>query len=206
MNVTNLWSVPIYQSYIDLDIDGTLEYIKEQAFETDPLGISQYTVNKYVHKDDYMKDIVLKVKEQSKIYIDQVLGYDINNDYSIEIKTSWAARAKPGGYCNRHYHGMSLITGILYLSVDSINKSNKVLFHNPHNSNSYMRLPIAKWNEHNCLVYSVVPEPKKFVLFPSNIDHSTEENTTNENLYSIVFDFNVRGVLGKGSHSETFFS
>jgi uncharacterized protein (TIGR02466 family) len=35
------------------------------------------------------------------------------------------------------------------------------------------------------------------VIFPSHLDHSVEKNNSNENRYSIAFNFYVRGKFGK---------
>jgi ectoine hydroxylase-related dioxygenase (phytanoyl-CoA dioxygenase family) len=35
------------------------------------------------------------------------------------------------------------------------------------------------------------------VIFPSHLEHSVEKNNSNENRYSIAFNFYVRGKFGK---------
>jgi uncharacterized protein (TIGR02466 family) len=205
MNITNLWAVPIAESIIDIDIDRTLEYISNLPYETNDEIHCKYSIDKHLHKDTFLSDVVSKIKSMSDSYASDVLGYDTKSpDYSIDIKTMWGIRMEPHNFATRHYHALSLFSGILYLNVDA-DGSNKIRFHTPRNNNGFVRIPCSHWNTFNCIEYSMIPEPGKLILFPSDIDHSTVANMANENLHSIVIDFSVKGVLGKGTTGELSF-
>ena len=200
MNITNLWSVPIAESMIDIDIDATLHSLKSFAFERNDEINCDYTENKYILNDELFSVVANELKNEYIAYAANVLGYLTSDPfYHMDIKTSWGIRMNPGDHASRHYHAYSLVSGILYLNVDS---SNRVVFHTPKNNNSFMRLPINHWNTNNCYEYSMEPEPGKLVLFPSYIDHHTAKNMSNESLHCISFDVGVKGCVGKGTTGE----
>lgn len=202
MQVTPLFSTPILETTLDFVDSSVLESVRQLPFELTPNKCCEYSVSKKIHKNPLFVNLFSDIKKVADVYATGILGYDLtSSDLVIDLKTSWAIKMKPGDFAGSHYHAQSLFTGIFYLNVDK-NESNKLNFINPHTNNSIIDMYINNWNIHNCQSFFVTPTTNKLIFFPSNINHSADINQSNEDLYSLVFDFFPRGIMAKNTTSE----
>ena len=58
-------------------------------------------------------------------------------------------------------------------------------------------IPVYEDNNVNAERYCVDLEEGTILIFPSHLEHSVNENKSNQNRYSIAFNFYVRGTFGK---------
>lgn len=204
MEVLSIFATPLATSKLDFDLDSTLDYVKNIPFELVGDKSCEYSVNKHLLDLKVFSNIVEQIKQEANLYASEVLCYNINHsDYTIDLKTSWSIKMKPGDYAGSHYHSQALFTGILYLSVDD---SNKLVLHTPHGSNPFAEVPMTKKNMFNDTVHRVIPKEKDLIFFPSYISHYAEKNESDKTLYCLVFDFSVKGTLYKNMCSEMTFS
>jgi len=201
MKVTGIFSTPIAETILDIDTKSVLEYVKSLPFEKTNDGCCSYSKSKKVFNHPFFYSLKDQIKQYGDFYANQVLGINTSLDFIFDIKTSWTIKINPGDFAGSHYHAQSVFTGILYLYIDP-NNGNKLEFNRPPEKNPFFEFNLINWNIHNCRSYFITPETNKLIFFPSEISHAAQKNESNEDLYSLVFDFVPRGIIAKNTASE----
>ena len=106
---------------------------------------------------------------------------------SININNMWAI-INTGGSANlRHQHGNSTISGAYYVRAPK--NSGDIVFYDPRPAPVYTFPKALNPNLLNAQVNGISPKEGALVLFPSYLDHSVNENLSNEE--RIVISFNI---------------
>jgi len=106
---------------------------------------------------------------------------------SININNMWAI-INTGGAANlRHQHGNSTISGAYYVRAPK--NSGDIVFYDPRPAPVYTYPKALNPNLLNDQVNGISPKEGALVLFPSYLDHSVNENLSNEE--RIVISFNI---------------
>ena len=165
-------------------------YIKELQ-NKDQIGISKSNL-----KGWHSKDFNLNEKQPqdfiSFIYssIEQVM-HDMNWDklkQIAKINNMWAI-INTGGSANlRHQHGNSTISGAYYIRAPE--NAGDIIFYDPRPAPIYSHPNALSPNSLNAQVNGISPKEGALILFPSYLDHSVNENKSNEE--RIVISFNIR--------------
>ena len=165
-------------------------YIKELQ-NKDQIGISKSNL-----KGWHSKDFNLNEKQPqdfiSLIYssIEQVM-HDMNWDKQkqiAKINNMWAI-INTGGSANlRHQHGNSTISGAYYVRAPE--NAGDIIFYDPRPAPIYSHPNAVSPNSLNAQINGISPKEGALVLFPSYLDHSVNENKSNEE--RIVISFNIR--------------
>ncbi len=165
-------------------------YIKELQ-NKDQIGISKSNL-----KGWHSKDFNLNEKQPqdfiSFIYssIEQVM-HDMNWDklkQITKINNMWAI-INTGGSANlRHQHGNSTISGAYYIRAPE--NAGDIIFYDPRPAPIYSHPNALSPNSLNAQVNGISPKEGALILFPSYLDHSVNENKSNEE--RIVISFNIR--------------
>ncbi len=165
-------------------------YIKELQ-NKDQIGISKSNL-----KGWHSKDFNLNERQPqnfiSLIYssIEQVM-HDMNWDKQkqiAKINNMWAI-INTGGSANlRHQHGNSTISGAYYVRAPE--NAGDIIFYDPRPAPIYSHPNALSPNSLNAQVNGISPKEGALILFPSYLDHSVNENKSNEE--RIVISFNIR--------------
>ncbi len=165
-------------------------YIKELQ-NKDQIGISKSNL-----KGWHSKDFNLNERQPqnfiSLIYssIEQVM-HDMNWDKQkqiAKINNMWAI-INTGGSANlRHQHGNSTISGAYYVRAPE--NAGDIIFYDPRPAPIYSHPNAVSPNSLNAQINGISPKEGALVLFPSYLDHSVNENKSNEE--RIVISFNIR--------------
>lgn len=201
--VIPLFATPLYRSSIpDIDV---LTYKKLISFEWEHNeGFVTHTETAERHLLDRPEFAGLKKALQQKVdeYVYNVLG--VQTDLSWPITTSWVNRSKPNDYHTQHWHSNSMVSGVFY--IDTNPNSGAILFHKERNHKNLWSDQIAinftSENDYNTEAVGILPNKNEVLLFPSVLNHSVLENTSNKDRYSLAFNVFPKGVLGKGGNSE----
>ena len=111
-----------------------------------------------------------------------------SQNQQVKINNMWAI-INTGGSANlRHQHGNSTISGAYYVRAPE--NSGDIVFYDPRPAPVYSYPNIDKPNILNAQVNGVNPKEGALVLFPSYLDHSVNENLSNDE--RIVISFNIR--------------
>ena len=185
---TPIWTMQLdnYENVNEL----MFNYIKSQQ-KSDEIGINKSNV-----KGWHSKDFDLNDKDPQTFIafilpaIEQVMT-DMNWDkikQTAKVNNMWAI-INTGGSANlRHQHGNSTISGAYYVRAP-IN-SGDIVFYDPRPAPVYSHPNVTNPNILNAQVNGVSPKEGALVLFPSYLDHSVNENKSDEE--RIVISFNIR--------------
>ena len=193
MNKPNLFfPTPVWTLQLD-----NYQSINEQMYEfikinqsKDQEGISKSNIKGWHSKDFNMQEI--EPKNFIKFIlpaIEQVIT-DMNwekQKQSVNINNMWAI-INTGGSANlRHQHGNSTISGAYYVRAPK--NSGDIVFYDPRPAPVYTYPKAVNPNLLNAQVNGMSPKEGALVLFPSYLDHSVNENLSNEE--RIVISFNI---------------
>lgn len=165
------------------------KYIKKLR-NVDEKGIIKSNIKGWHSNDFELKDI--EVKNFINLISPQInqalvdMNWDINNQL-IKISSMWAIINIGGAANARHHHGNSAISAAYYVRAPK--NSGDLVFYDPRPAPVYSHPHSKKPNHLNAMVNSVSPVEGALVLFPSYLDHSVNENLSNEE--RIVISFNV---------------
>tara|TARA_Y100001970_G_C13918366_1_gene692142 strand:- start:31 stop:627 length:597 start_codon:yes stop_codon:yes gene_type:complete len=165
-------------------------YIKSNK-KNDEIGISKSNVKGW-HSNDFN----LNDKDPQNFIafilpaIENVMN-DMNWDKDqqrVKISNMWAIINKGGSANLRHQHGNSTISGAYYVRAP-INCGD-IVFYDPRPAPVYSHPNALNPNLLNAQVNGIKPKEGALILFPSYLDHSVNENQSNEE--RIVISFNIK--------------
>ena len=166
------------------------DYIKSEQ-SRDQAGINKSNI-----KGWHSKDFNLNETEPQKFIsfilpsIEQVM-IDMNwekQKQTAKINNMWAI-INTGGSANlRHQHGNSTISGAYYVRAPE--NSGDIVFYDPRPAPVFSHPNVTSPNLLNSQVNGVSPKEGALVLFPSFLDHSVNENISNNE--RIVISFNIK--------------
>ncbi len=165
------------------------EYIKKLR-KVDDKGIIKSNIkgwhsNDFDLKDTEVKNFINLISPQiNKALVD--MNWDINSQL-IKISSMWAIINIGGAANARHHHGNSAISAAYYVRAPK--NSGDLVFYDPRPAPVYSHPHSKEPNHLNAMVNSISPVEGALVLFPSYLDHSVNENVSNEE--RIVISFNV---------------
>ena len=166
------------------------DYIK-LAQKNDELGTSKSNIKGWHSKDFNLNDkeimnfINLILPSIEKLMDD--MSWDKVKQIA-KINNMWAI-INTGGAANlRHQHGNSTISGAYYVRAPK--NSGDIVFYDPRPAAVYSHPNVKNPNLLNAQVNGISPKEGALVLFPSYLDHSVNENISNQE--RIVISFNIR--------------
>ena len=189
---TPVWTIQL-NHYKNIN-EQMYKFIKSKQ-KNDEIGIKKSNV-----KGWHSKDFDLNDKEPQNFIafilpsIEKVMN-DMNwekNKQIAKVNNMWAIINKGGSANLRHQHGNSTISGAYYVRAP-IN-SGDIVFYDPRPAPVYSYPNVVSPNLLNAQVNGVSPKEGSLVLFPSYLDHSVNENLSNEE--RIVISFNIRIQMG----------
>ena len=185
---TPVWTLQL-DNYKNMN-EQMYDYIKSEQSK-DHAGINKSNI-----KGWHSKDFNLTEDEPQKFIsfilpaIEQVM-IDMNwekQKQTAKINNMWAI-INTGGAANlRHQHGNSTISGAYYVRAPK--NSGDIVFYDPRPAPVYSHPNVTNPNLLNAQVNGVSPKEGALVLFPSFLDHSVNENLSNNE--RIVISFNIK--------------
>jgi|TARA_R100001460_G_scaffold27018_2_gene54652 uncharacterized protein (TIGR02466 family) len=129
---------------------------------------------------DLIPFIKNKIYTATQEYVKQS-GFKVSN----EIGNSWFNVQKKDSWLDKHTHPSSIISGALFIQTDL--KSSRLFFYNPNPMINFTSIDVR--NNYNYEWIYFTPKPKTLILFPSWLQHGSN-NTLNKSLKRIVVSFN----------------
>ncbi len=193
MNKPNLlFPTPVWTSQIDdyKKLNETMyTYIKE-AQNKDQKGINKSNIKGWHSKDFDLKDKEPKnfinciSPSIKKVMID--MNWE-NERQTIKISNMWAIINIGGSTNTRHQHGNSTISGAYYVKAPK--NCGDIIFYDPRPAPVFYYPTATSSNFLNAQVNGITPKEGALILFPSYVDHSVNENLSNNE--RIVISFNI---------------
>ena len=106
---------------------------------------------------------------------------------NVKINNMWAIINTGGSTNSKHQHGNSTISGAYYVRAPK--DCGDIVFYDPRPAPVFYYPKAVTSNVLNAQVNGVTPKEGGLILFPSYVDHSVNENLSNEE--RIVISFNI---------------
>lgn len=200
----NLWPIPIYENRVQPFNQKWLDYaINTATYERMHSNNGDITVNRYVLDLPEFEDLKKHVQDHCDILMKKYLGTTSNVEFYLQ--NSWINRHRKDDFGQMHNHQNSLLSGCLYLGVNE--KTGSIRFYKGSHWTNLLPMSVSleyeNLNHINSLHYTIVPKQGSILIFPSHLDHSIEQNRSDETRYSLAFNFYVRGHLGREEYELT---
>jgi uncharacterized protein (TIGR02466 family) len=194
MKINNIFPISIVSFTVeDHIVKNTTALVDKFILDTDmmyPAAPGELLTTFYKDKNFLGKlddtDLLNYINKISREYLN-LLGYDYK--CFIEV-TSWLQLNQPGSFFVRHDHYGALISGVMYLRMPDA--SGDILFHTPLEArrvtNTFFEKIKKEDNEYNFSHVKHTPVVGEIVLFESWLQHTVQQNLSNENRISIGFN------------------
>ncbi len=186
---TPVW-VSVLENYRETNED-IYSYIKNLE-KSDKKGVIKSNVKGWHSQDFNMQDkepqqfIKLISSRIQQVLID--MDWD-SKSQSTKITSMWAIINRGGAANVRHHHGNSAISAAYYVRAPK--NCGNIVFYDPRPAPVFSHPRAIKPNKLNAMVNAVTPIEGSLVLFPSYLDHSVDQNLSNEERVVISFNINL---------------
>lgn len=184
---TPVWTIQL-ENYKTIN-EKMFEYIKDAQIK-DQKGISKSNIkgwhsNDFDLKDESLKKFISFISPSIRqVMID--MNWEVEKQ-TVKIDNMWAIINTGGSANARHQHGNSTISGAYYVRAPK--NSGDIVFYDPRPAPVFYFPRAVSSNLLNAQVNAINPKEGALILFPSYVDHSVNENLSNEE--RIVISFNV---------------
>jgi uncharacterized protein (TIGR02466 family) len=190
----NLWPIPVYEAEIPVKQEWE-DAVINLEYERTHINNSDISKDRYILNN--IPDLKSDIENHCELFVRKYLTVEDNAKFYLQ--NSWCNIHGPNEYSQIHYHASSLLSGVYYPIVPK--NSGGISFHkNGIYTNIFHQSIRFEYDELNNLTaekYTLNINNGTIVLFPSHLEHSVERNNSNENRYSIAFNFYVKGKFGK---------
>jgi uncharacterized protein (TIGR02466 family) len=115
-----------------------------------------------------------------------VLGFLKIADGELSITGMWLNVNGPGAGHPRHSHPNNFLSGVYYVSVPA--RANAISFHDPRVQASVVRPPVTELTGENADRAVVQVESGCLLAFPAWLEHSVDQNPSNERRISLSYN------------------
>lgn len=196
----NFLTIPIFPEAVihicKVNVDKTLmlTYIKNNNFIKNDSGKNCYmSLNHYVLND---LDILKKeIQSHVKNYLLNIMQYKMD----FKFVKSWLTKTEPEGYSFEHRHANSFLSGVYY---PESSKDFNICFYKKDN---FWDVTSTNDNDFNARTYKLnISEDNFLIIFPSDLKHGIDINKSDKDRYSIAFNINPSGYVGRGDSRISF--
>ena len=192
-NIHNLWPIPVYLSHIETKQEWK-DLILNLDYERTHIGNSDISKDRYVLKQlpDLESEINLHCNNYTRKYL------KVKKEAEFYMLNSWVNIHRPNDQAQVHQHGNALLSGVYYPIVPK--NSGNLNFHRGNHKNLFDTSILMEYDDYDNTTaerYEIVVENDLIVIFPSHLEHSVQKNISNQNRYSLAFNYYVRGEFGK---------
>ena len=190
----NLWPIPVYESETHVKSEW-LDYILNAEYERMHIGNGDISKDRYILNN--LPELKKEIESHCNLFVRKYLN--VSENAKFYLQNSWLVKHNPGDKAQIHSHASSLLSGVYYFKTKQ-NSGNLVFHKNPIYTNTFHQSIGFEYDDSNNVntsQYVIVVEEGKVILFPSHLEHSVDENKSNEERYSLAFNFYVRGKFGK---------
>jgi uncharacterized protein (TIGR02466 family) len=130
------------------------------------------------------------LNSEIKAHVDNYVKQIMRVSHELYITNSWINVTQPGEQHIIHTHANSVLSGVLYISV---NNSNPTISFNRMTAPYLLHSMADEYNPFNSMEWNVDVADNNIVLFPSTCYHYVKRNESNNTRISIAFNTFARG-------------
>tara|TARA_Y100001963_G_C6646736_1_gene383678 strand:- start:112 stop:741 length:630 start_codon:yes stop_codon:yes gene_type:complete len=185
-----LFPTPLVKTNIGTDFDISNIEFERNLGNNGWVSVDQY----YLDNNKKLKD---SIEKEIEIYFRETLK--VKKNVYLKHQTSWVMLHKRGDASPRHYHTNSWLSGVYYFN--QFKNSGAVQFHaqRPYGWSCSSMNPIQALEEITDITsgtYVINPREGDLLLFPSQLEHSSFPNNTDEDRVVISFNYTLHGTWG----------
>ena len=195
--VLPLFSQPVYVDTLTLDesmvqsvINTDCEYVAADVIQNN----GGQSGTQWLQEQPEIRNLV---EEYLDHYVYNILGINRQRHQLIH-QSSWVNKHVKGDKGDGHSHTNSMFSGCLYFKVPP--NSGKLRFHVGSMFPTYVTQTIvpdiATSNVYNMREVSIEPCEGMIIFFPSHLAHSISVNESDEERYSMAFNYFMKGAFG----------
>ena len=195
--IVPLFSQPLYINKVEL-ID--LDEVINTPCNSDNGGYS----NGWMSQTQWLKSqpvIRATVEYHLSKYVYDVLQVD-ETKHQLEHTSSWVNKHKPGDSGHGHAHNNAMFSGVMYFKCPP--NSGDITFYVPSMIPTWctqtLYPEVKEYNTYNMRESRIPVKDGMILLFPSHLAHAVRPNNSNEDRYSIAFNYILRGDYGYDDH------
>lgn len=199
--VLNLFSVPLYQANIGVEVDEKKILMGEKKWVGQEDGVLIQSEDDQILNLEGIERIKNEISKHIKQYIELIIN-PLEDDTEFLITQSWVNIINDG-FHHKHRHQNSILSGVFY--VNTVNDF--IEFDSPLAPLwDMLSVPSKYLNEYNSFNYREPVFPGKLILFPSYLTHGVPGRFVTEGIdkqprCSVSFNTFPVGRLG-GSHEQ----
>ena len=160
--------------------------------------------NKQVLRMDELKNIRNTILTNSKIFVNEVMGYDIKGMVDV---LSWTNQKPSDREHRTHTHPNSFISGVLYFD-DEYDEGQAIVFEKHPGANAVCQLIPKRRTDIDTdfsTQHAIIPAQKgRLILFPSHLPHFVPKSEPGKIRRSMAFNLMPEGSLGDIMHLTDF--
>lgn len=194
--VVPLFGIPVFNTKIDIPTPEEIKFVKDLEYERMNTKNGWYSNDKYILDRPELSSLKNKIMSGLEIFVRKILH--VRQGIDFYMTNSWSVKHDQGDWGQSHVHTNCLLSGVYYLQTNE--KSGMIRFRKDTSWTNLFPLcndlEFDDWNTFNSKVWSFQPEDGLLFLFPSHLLHSIDDNESDQERYSIAFNFYARGKLG----------
>ena len=188
MHIIDIFPTAIYVSHLNVT-DVEREYVFSHKDKAYPNQFGNSTsLNTYILSDGFLKNL----KEQIDVHL-KTFNTSLGYDSQLKVTQSWINYNPTNSSHHTHNHYNSIISGVMYLSD---NPSELVFQRDDYKTIVPNILKDTKYSSNS---YRFKPQKDMLVLFPSNLKHGVDKNSSTETRISLAFNTFYIGIIGDDS-------
>jgi uncharacterized protein (TIGR02466 family) len=180
---TPVWKIeirPALAKMIDAQIRAALARIRAKVPQLAP-GHG-WQSDHSLHELEAFRELVACVNKSAKSILRFLrIGYD-----AVEITGCWANVLAPGATHKAHSHPNNFLSGVYYLQTQP--GADRINFHDPRNQTGVIRPPVIELTAENTDQVVVKVDNGTLLIFPAYLQHSVDENSSENERISISFN------------------
>jgi len=190
-NVLDLWPTPIYVGEEPVE-DSYLNFISKIKYERASNDRFDISTNKTILNK--MPKLKSKIEKHINTFVRDHLK--INKKINFYLTDSWVNKFKKGERSTTHSHVNSMLSGVYYFKRAS--EMGGIQFQKGYQINHNLFYPDI-WIEYDeatttqAPAFNINPPEGGLLIFPSKIEHTVNQNNSDEVRYSLAFNAHVKG-------------
>ena len=194
-----LFPTPVYQNFLEFrpsELKSMIDYVSNLDWASDkdiyegPNGETTKLEADLLSEPE-LENLRKKIDEEVNTFA-KSLQIDFSK-HGLKRINSWGNLQKKGNYIKEHRHNNTQFSGVFYLQTPE--NSGDIIFttRNATWINSYWEPSLTGYDDLNSFEKRFRPQQCGIFLFPAHLDHYVTPSHSEEERYSISFNYNLDG-------------
>ena len=194
-----LFPTPVYQNFLEfrpselksmIDYVSNLDWVSDKDIYEGPNGETTKLEADLLSEPE-LENLRKKIDEEVYNFA-KSLQIDFSK-HGLKRINSWGNLQKKGNYIKEHRHNNTQFSGVFYLQTPE--NSGDIIFttRNATWINSYWEPSLTGYDDLNSFEKRFSPQQCGIFLFPAHLDHYVTPSHSEEERYSISFNYNLDG-------------